>query len=438
MSSLYLSPRLFAVLGWLAVTFVLGHFFPILVRVGDVALVALAGIVACEALVLWRGRLHVTREVAPRLSNGDENPVLLRVANSYRVPVRVEVRDEVPPEFQRRDLRLPVRVGPRESDEISYVLRPVRRGVYRFGHVVAFATVGLGLVQRRFRGGEAEEVAVYPAFHQLRSLDLVLRTDRLDALGIRPVRRRGAATSFEHVREYARGDEVRHVNWRATARRGHLMVNQYEDERAQPVVCLLDTARTMQMPFDGLTLLDHAINATVMLSGVALAKGDMPGAALFGKQPGAFVMPDRRRGQMERMLQALYRATPETGESDLGRMAVEVDRRLPRRSALVLFSNFASHAGLSRMLPALRRLSARHLVVVVLFDNPLLRALGETVPTNLEAAYNLAVARRMRAERLLLQTELQRAGLRVLHVPPQALTPSLVGEYLAIKTEGVL
>ena len=438
MRDLYLSPRLFAVLVGLAVTFVLGHFFPVFVRLGDVALVALVGIVAGEAVVLWRGRLLVTREVAPRLSNGDENPVRLRVASSYLVPVRAEVRDEAPPEFQRRDLRLLVRVAPGESEEVSYVMRPVRRGAYRFGHVVAFASVGLGLVLRRFRGGEADEVAVYPAFHQLRSLDLVLRTERLDALGIRPVRRRGAATSFEHVREYARGDEVRHVNWRATARRGHLMVNQYEDERAQPVVCLLDSARTMQMPFDGLTLLDHAINATVMLAGVALAKGDMPGVALFGRHPGAFVMPDRRRGQMEQVLQALYRATPEEGESDLGRMAVEVERRLPRRSALVLFSNVASHAGLARMLPALRRLSARHLVVVVLFDNPLLRTLGETIPTDLEAAYGLAVARRMRAERFLLRTELQRAGLRVLHVPPQALTPSLVGEYLTIKAEGAL
>ena len=442
--ALFPTSRLFLALGALVGVFLLGALWPALVTVGHALAWGLALAAVVEAGVLFsRGAsVEAARETARRYSIGDENAVTIWLRSTYRLPVRVEVLEEAPIAFQERRLRF-VRHLPARADEgIGYTLRPLRRGVYGFGHVNVYASVLLGLVSRRFVTGAPEDVAVYPSFQTLRQYELLAASNRLDVQGIKPMRRRGTASEFEHVREYVVGDDVRTVNWKATARRagrsdaGGLMVNQFRDERAQPVYCVVDTGRTMQMPFDGLTLLDHSLTAALVLAGIALGKDDLAGLALFNTRVDAFVRADRRAGQSARLLDALYRAEPTRLESDVERLAVALDRRMTQRGLVVVFTNFESRAAMQRALPGLRRLARGHVVLVVFFENTLLRRLTEKRPAYLDEVYEQAIARQLRDERRDMSRELRRAGVMSLLVRPQDLTAKVVNEYLALKASG--
>lgn len=442
--SFFPTSRLFVLLGVIAAVFALGAVWPVLVTAGYALAWTLAFAVAVEIGLLWAGgaRVEAVRDVARRLSIGDANAVALALASTYRFPVRAEVLDEAPAAFQARDLRLNARLAPGGSARLEYMLRPLRRGAYGFGHANVYATTPLGLVSRRFVTAAPEDVAVYPSFQTLRQYELLAAANRLDVQGIKPMRRRGTASEFEHVREYALGDDVRTLNWKATARRagttdaGGLMVNQFRDERAQPVYAVVDTGRTMQMPFDGMTLLDHSLTAALVLAGIALGKDDLAGLALFNTKVDAFVRADRRTVQKPRILEALYAAAPSRRESDLDRLATSLDRRLSQRGLVVVFTNFESRAAMRRALPGLRRLARAHVVLVVFFENTLLRTITEKRPRYLDEVYEQTIARQLRDERREMARELRRAGVMALLVRPQDLTAKVVNEYLALKASG--
>ena len=233
------------------------------------------------ALLYSRKGITAERQCSKRFSNGDDNEVRILVESSYRFPVALEVIDEMPVEFQRRDVcfRLTLPKGGRR--QVDYRLRPVRRGVYAFGVVQVYASSRMGLVQRRFRCGQPEEVKVYPSFLMLRQYELLAIRHHLTEMGIKRVRRIGNNTEFEQIKDYVQGDDYRTINWRATARRHQLMVNVYQDERSQQIYNVIDKGRVMQQAFRGMTLLDYAINASLVLSYVAVRKEDKAGLEAF-------------------------------------------------------------------------------------------------------------------------------------------------------------
>ena len=157
---------------------------------------------------------------------------------------------------------------------ISYFLRPVKRGEYSFGAVNVFASSPIGLVSRRYQFSQNKMVPVYPSYIQMRKYELLAISNRLTDTGIKKIRRVGQHTEFERIREYVPGDDYRTINWKASARKSHLMVNNYQDERSQQVYALIDKGRAMQMPFNGMSLLDYAINASLVISNIAIKKSD--------------------------------------------------------------------------------------------------------------------------------------------------------------------
>ena len=249
-----------------------------------------------------------------KLANGSENEVAIYLENRFRFPLRTETIDEVPHQFQRRDVLFRALVAPGETSVIRYQLRPTRRGEYEFGALNVYAASPLGLVRRRFRFDENRMVPVYPSFLQMRQYELLAISNRLTEVGVKRIRRVGQSLEFEQIRPYVPGDDPRRINWQATARRttspgaaDALVVNHYQDERAQQVYCLIDKGRVMRMPFEGLSLLDYAINATLVVSNIALLKHDKAGLLTFSHQPGAIVPADRRSGQLRKLLEVLYR-----------------------------------------------------------------------------------------------------------------------------------
>ena len=438
--SLYLTRRLFLILALIVVLFVLGHFAPAFAVIAEIALWATAALLVLDVLLLWRVRRGVvaSRETPDRLSNGDDNPLRIRLENHYRFPLRATVLDELPFQFQIRDARHRLRVPSGETKEITYAVRPVRRGVYHFGALNVYAASPLGLARRRFRFDEGREVPVYPSFLQMQKYAFLAGSNRLEEVGVKKQRRLGHTMEFDAVREYVVGDDPRTVNWKATARRGGLMVNQYRDERAQPVYALIDTGRVMKMPFENMTLLDYSINAALVLLNTALSKGDRAGLVTFAHEISAVLPAGRRGGQIGRVLEALYALETDFLESDYARLHAHLRRQLGQRSLLLLFTNFETRLSMRRQLPYLRALARQHVVVAVFFENTLLRELLDGSPEDTEGIYVKATAEGFALEKREIVKELRRHGIQSVLTSPADLSVQTINKYLELKARGVV
>ena len=296
---MYLRFRFYYLLIAIILIVALGFVMPPLFLIGRILALFLFVAVLADIALLWSRRgVDAYRTLSPRFSNGDENPVSIRLESTYPFAVRTEVIDEVPFVFQRRDILFKAALRKEGEATISYMLRPTERGVYGFGHVRVFVSTILGLVQRRFTCCQPQDVKVYPSYLMLRQYELLAMSSNLTEMGIKRIRRVGHNTDFDQIKDYVHGDDYRTINWRATARRHQLMVNVYQEERAQQVYQVVDKGRMMQQTFQGMTLLDYAINASLVLSYVTINKQDKAGLITFSNQFETFVQASRQSGQI--------------------------------------------------------------------------------------------------------------------------------------------
>src|SRR6476659_1197214 len=230
----------------------------------------------------------------------------------------------------------------------------------------------------------------------MRLYQLIATGTHLHESGVKRMRKLGHSMEFEQIKEYVRGDDYRTINWKATARHGDLMVNNFTDERSQQIYCVINKGRVMKMPFGGMTLLDHAINASLVLSNVALQKQDKAGLICFDQNLDAFIPADKKSTQINLILGALYKQETNFMEPDLEKLFSVVRNRITHRSLLVLFTNFESMESLERELPSLKRLAHYHLLMVVFFENTELKALVESKSTSTEDIYIKTIAEKYR------------------------------------------
>ncbi len=442
LQNVYLSARPFQALGVLVVVFVAAYFWAPLLWVGRLGALALAAAVVADVAMLWgtRGGVRAGRDVPDKLSMGDENEVRVDLVNDYPFRVEARVLDEVPVQFQERGAGRTLRLDAGGEARLSYTLRPTQRGAYDFGVLNVYAATPLGLVLRRFRAAAGGEAVVYPSILQMQRYAFLATTDRLAEAGVKKVRRLGHTMEFDQIRPYVPGDDRRSVNWKATARRStgrtQLMVNTYQEERAQPVVAALDMGRTMRSPFDGLTLLDHAVNASLVLLNTALLKHDKAGLVTFDREVRTFLLPDRRRGQLPAILDALYRLDPGFTDPSYEDLYATLRQRLRQRSLVLLFTNLDTRAGLERQLPYLRQIARTHRLVVVLFENTGIRDLLAMRAERLEDVYVKTVAEGLAMETREIARTLERHGIGALLTRPETLTVDAVNRYLQIKARG--
>ncbi|MFD1871589.1 DUF58 domain-containing protein [Hymenobacter bucti] len=448
--SFFLPLRFFYLCTALIAGFVLAFFLPWLLGPMQVLLGATILLTALDALLLYGPGQGGGQPVAGRrvlgdkLSNGDDNEVRLYLENRYRFGLRVEVIDEIPHQFQRRDVLFKTNIAPGQTQIITYQLRPTKRGEYEFGALNVYAASPLGLVRRRFRFDQNRTVPVYPSFLQMRQYELLAIHNRLTEVGVKRIRRVGQSMEFEQVRPYASGDDPRNINWKASARRttggpaDTLVVNHFQDERAQQVYCLIDKGRVMRMPFAGLSLLDYAINATLVMSNIALIKHDKAGLITFSNKPGATVPAERRPGHMRTILEVLYHQKTQYLETDYERLYATVRARIKQRSLLILFTNFETLQGMERQLPYLRGLSKAHLLLVVFFENTELRTYLDAPAETTADVYNQTIAEKFQQEKRQIVLELQRYGIQALLTPPQLLTVNTINKYLEFKARGLI
>jgi uncharacterized protein (DUF58 family) len=387
-------------------------------------------------LYLSSDGVKANRLLPEKFSNGDENPVHITFESSYAFPVYLRVIDEIPFQFQIRDFLFKVKLKSGEVKNYTYPIRPTRRGVYSFGRLNVYAESPLGLIRKRYVFSEGKNIAVYPSFLQLQKYDLRAFTNRLHEYGLKKIRKIGNTLEFEQIKEYVPGDDIRNINWKATAKRNILMVNQFRDERAQPIYSVIDKGRVMMMPFEGLSLLDYAINASLVISNVALQKNDKAGLFTFSRKVENQVVAERRKFQMQLILETLYGIKTDFSESDFGRLYADIKRKISHRSLLFLYTNFENMDSLHRQLPYLKAIAKNHLLIVIFFKNVELKKLIDKTPKNTREIYQKIIAEKAHFDKELIVNELKKYGIQSILTEPQNLTINTINKYLELKARG--
>lgn len=385
-----------------------------------------------------KGTISGGRLVPEKLSNGDDNDIGIQLTNTYLFPSTLKILDEIPHQFQKRDFGIVTKIAKGESKKFKYMLRPVERGVYSFGNLNVFASSPLGLVSRKYTFNNEQEVPVYPSFLQLRKYDLMAFTNRLFEYGLKKIRRIGHTMEFEQIKEYVQGDDIRNINWKATAKKNQVMVNQFQDEKSQPIYSVIDKGRVMKMPFEGLSLLDYAINATLVISNIAIKKHDKAGMFAFSNTIENRVVAERRSSQMNLILETLYNLDTNYVESDFSRLYIDVKRNITHRSLLLLYTNFETMDALHRQLPYLQAIAKQHLLVVIFFENTELTQFVNKQAETTHQIFEQTIAEKFVYEKKLIVNELRKHGIQTILTKPKDLTVNTINKYLEIKARGLI
>lgn len=438
--SLYIQDRFFYAFLGIIVCFIISFIYPRFFQISKLLLLILITFAFLDIIILYLTKTGISGKRTPpeKFSNGDQNDVFVHLENYYTFSVYAKIIDEIPEQFQVRNFSIEKKLAASSVADFKYKLRPTERGEYVFGKLNVYIRSILGLVSRRFSFDNKVMVPTYPAYLQLKKYDLLAISNNLTMYGIKKIRRIGHTMEFEQIKEYVQGDDIRTINWKATAKRNQLMVNQFQDEKSQPVYSVIDKGRVMKMPFNELSLLDYAINATLVMSNVILKKQDKAGMFTFSKKVENIVVAEKRSAQMSLILEALYNVNTNFFESDYSRLYADIKRNIKHRSLILLYTNFETLDALHRQLPYLKGIAKNHLLVVIFFKNTELDELIHGNTTTVQEAYDKVIAEKFSFEKRLIVNELKKYGIYSILTTPENLTIDAINKYLEIKARGLI
>jgi uncharacterized protein (DUF58 family) len=440
MKRLYLERNFFYAIISIVVLFALSYLFPVLFEVSKVLLLSLFALTFMDIMILFFAKkgIQAKRVLPEKFSNGDKNPIEIHLKNQYTFLIKTKIIDEIPIQFQKRDFLIEQKLKASSEKNFKYELRPTERGEYWFGKLIVYVQSPVKLISRRFNFEEKSTmVMTYPSFMQLKKFDLMALAYR-NEYGIKKIRKIGQTMEFEQIKEYVLGDDIRNINWKATAKRNQLMINQYQDEKSQPIYSIIDKGRVMKMPFEGLSLLDYAINATLVMSNVTIKKHDKAGMFCFSKKIENRVVAERRSNQMNLILETLYNVKTDFKESDFSRLYTDLKHNIKQRSLLFLYTNFETLDGLDRQLAYLQGIAKSHVLVVIFFINTELEALINNPSEDIQDIYQKTIAEKFTYEKRLIVKELKRRGVYTILTKPGNLTVNVINKYLEFKAKGII
>jgi uncharacterized protein (DUF58 family) len=399
----------------------------------------LAGAAALDWLLTPGPAALEAKRLAPeRLSVMVDHPVEVVVTNRSRAPLTVRLRETLPEAFRGATEEWSGTVPAGRQVRWEYSVKPLARGHFRFGAIQLRYRSVLGLWERQTSIEAAAEARVYPNLAALSRYHLLARSNRLETIGIRKVRLRGGAWEFESLRDYVHGDDVRQIDWKATARRHKPIVRNFEAERNQSVLLLVDCGRLMNAEVDGVSKLDHAVNTALLLAHVALARGDRAGLCTFSHKVHAWVAPRAHLAQNRLLTEALYDLRGDFSETDHGRCLRLVSSRYPKRALLVVLTDFVDAQTAADMIAHLQLASRRYLVLFAALKDPFLTRAAEARPAIALDGFRKAAAVELLRERREVLERLRQMGAHVLDAEPAGLTPPVVNRYLEITSRGLL
>jgi len=438
--SIYVTNRLFLAIGLIAVIFAFSFALSVLFPVAQLMLLGLILICIVDLILLYHpsNRIAVERTYSNVLSLSDDNRIRLHITSETRIPLKIFLIDELPFQLQDRKFSLDFILPAHANIGLDYTVRPVVRGSYTFGNVLLYASSAIGLMRRRHTCAQPSAVPVYPSIIQMRAYELKTLNRISFFEGVKKMRRIGHSYEFDQIKQYVLGDDIRHINWKATGRLGHLMVNHYEEEKSQQVICIIDKSRNMKMPFNGLSLLDYAVNSTLTISNIALRKEDRVGLVTFSDTIGTKLSPDKHATQLRKILEALYSEKERFTESNYALMYQFIRNFARVRSLIFLYTNFESLHAIERVAGILRKLNKLHLLVVIFFENEGIGTYARSETNHLEDVYLTTIAEKFVVEKQQILLELTRYGIQTIISRPEDLSINTINKYLELKSRGLI
>ena len=382
---------------------------------------------------------QVERQMDERFAMGAENQVSIKIRNRARRAVKFIVKDEYPPQMELLNPRIAVLTVPNNRSRTwSYELLPTARGKYSFGKTALRFRTKLGLLWKQYDFPTEGDVKVYPNIREAKKNELYAHRNRRPDPGIRRMQLRGHGREFESMREFVTGDEIRHISWHATARRGKVITRQYTIERSQNVVVLLDTGRLMTARIGKLSKLDHAINAALSIAYVAASGGDNIGLLAFARRVITYLPPRRGRDQINRVMESLYNLEPQLIEPSYARAFNFFSANCKRRSLVIILTDLVDRDASAELLMHTSKLIPRHLPLIVTIGDTDLREMVRTKPGKTAEVYQQGVAEEILRQREEALSRIRHAGGLALDVPAKQLSIALVNKYLEVKERGLL
>ncbi|MDG0974338.1 MAG: DUF58 domain-containing protein [Crocinitomicaceae bacterium] len=438
--SIYITRLFFVVLAAIALVFVGAFTFPLLLAVGQIALVSLAILTLVDILVVFAVSKPIIgeRQLSSRMDLGDEHTVVLRLVNRSPQPYFLEVFDEPPLAMQARDLNFTSLLRPKKEVEFSYIFTPKKRGAFKWGDLHILLRSAISLVKRKVILYASETVTVYPSVAQMKKYEFYVFHQQTQQKGIKKIRRLGHNNEFEQIKNYVQGDDIRTLNWKATSRKNELMVNQYQEERSQNIYSIIDKSRAMEHDFEEMTLLDYAINSTLVFTNIALRKGDKVGVFTYSDKVGSKLAANSGANHLQKVMELLYNQKTHFKEADFGLLFQTIRQNIRNRSLIMLYTNFDTELGMRRALPLLKRIARNHLLVVVFFENTKLQEVVVDKPSTLRDVYVSAVAEDIINVKRRIAIELNRNGIHTVLTKPEDLNVQTINKYLEFKSRGMI
>ncbi|MFT4568655.1 MAG: hypothetical protein ACI9FN_003624 [Saprospiraceae bacterium] len=440
-STLYFQVRWYITLSSLILGFTISYALPWVFLLLQCLLIGFIIITIFDYWRLKRSAKNITikRLVTDQLSLSDIQEIKYSLQNDNASDVLCTIIDELPYQLQDRSFEVERKLKAKNSTEVKYAIRPTERGEFCFGNMHLYlSSTTLGLVEYRKTIKAPHKSKVYPSFIQMKKYYLQIFKGTTTFQGIRKIRKLGQNDEFENIRTYVQGDNVKSINWKATSRNNVLMTNHFQDTRSQQVYCIIDKGRSMKMPFDNLTLLDYAINSSLVLSNIVLKKYDKAGLITFNNQLNNCVSASSHAAQIQRISDTLYAQETNFKESNYEKLYFYVRRYLKRRSILLLFTNFEDTYNLRRQLPYLKGLNRHHLLVVIFFSNTGLIETIEKPVTEISDIYIQTFAKKQLMQKYNIENELASNGIQIIVSTPDDLSMNTINKYLEIKAKRML
>jgi uncharacterized protein (DUF58 family) len=437
---LNLTDRFFYACGVVIATFAFGFALPYLVYLAYIEIVALLTITVADYMQTKQKLDHVNaiRKLPKHFSLHDANEVRVSVINSSDSPLQIKLIDEIPYQLQLRDVSFDFSIAPNDQHNFSYDITPSSRGEYQFHDIHVFLSSKLGLVELNKTIEIPEMVKVYPSFKQMEMFDLMVFSADRNHPGIRKVRKLGHGYEFSDIRQYVLGDDPRAINWKATSRNAQLMVNNYQDEKSEQIYAVINKSRVMRMPFNELSLMDYAINATLSMLNIALKNQDHTGLMTFAKEVDHFIPARNKNNQLQQIMNSLYNIESSNEEGNYQGLHEFLRTRVKGRSLLLMFTNFMSLNSVHRTLPELKRINRGHLLVVIFFENTELNHFMQQPVKTMTDVTTQTMGEKLHYELIEATVALRKAGIQTIRTTPENLTLDTINKYLELKARGMI
>lgn len=439
-NSIFASKRFLLITFVIAVVYILSFFFESLFPIGHLLGIVFVLFCFLDLALLFsrKNGLDAKRYVADKFSNGFKNSIQLEILSSYPINISVDVVEELPYQMRSINFKKKINIDKHSQTQLTYDLVPKERGDYSIGNTILMAKNAIGIFKRRFIIETKQTVSVLPAFSQTGKFDLKSFKSTLIELGNKKTRRLGHSSEFEQIKGYVIGDNYKHVNWKASAKMNSLMVNQYIDEKSQQVYSIIDCGKSMQMPFDDLSLLDYSINSSLSFSHFVIRNQDKVGLICFNKKVSKILPPSRNSGHIDKIMNTLYNINTEFNESDYGNLYLNLKKHVSHRSLLMLYTNFEDLNSMHRQLRYLKAIAKSHVLVVVIFINTTLDDIINNPASNTYDFYLKSVCEKYSLEKRIIIKELEKHGINTVFTKPKNLSISTVNKYLEIKSRGII